>query len=131
MVSYASSGKKTITRASQESICFELRSFTRSVVNEVNGAVSRILTVCEQKERDKASKLRLKTLEIPANKASKNEEITSRLVDKHGKLTAYVYKTQYEKCQKLWDMNKEMLLSIVLRHPTSSTKSKPCLMRTN
>ena len=96
MVSYASSGKKTITRASQESICFELRSFTRSVVNEVNGAVSRVLTVCEQKERDKASKLRLQTLEITANKASKNEEIINRVLDKHGKLTSYVYKMQHE-----------------------------------
>ena len=44
-----------------------------------------------------------------ANKTSKNEEIVNRIVDKHGKLTANVYKMQYEKCQKtlkLWDSDK-------------------------
>ena len=70
MVSYASSGKKTATRASQGSVCFEIRYFIGSVVNEINGAVAWLLDVFEQKERDKASKLRLQTLEIMANKAS-------------------------------------------------------------
>ena len=59
LVNYASSSKKTETRASQGSVYFELRSFIRSVVNEINGAVARLLTVCDQKKRDKASKLRI------------------------------------------------------------------------
>ena len=59
MVNYASSSKKTETRVSQGSAYFEFRSFTRSVVNEINGAVARLLTVCEQKKRYKASKLRI------------------------------------------------------------------------
>ena len=59
LVNYAFSGKKTETRASQGSVYFELKSFTRSVVNDINGAVARLLTVCEQKKRDIASKLRI------------------------------------------------------------------------
>ena len=47
-VNYASSGKKTATRASQGSVCFEVRSFIRVVVNKINGAVARLLTICEQ-----------------------------------------------------------------------------------
>ena len=108
MVNYASSGKKTATRA-PGSFYFELRSFIRSVVNEINGAVTRLLDICEQKERDKASKLRLQTLETTADKPSQNEEIANRLLDKHGKLTALVYKMLYEKCQKTlkpWNMDK-------------------------
>ena len=87
MVNYASSNKKTATRASQGSVCFELRSSVRSVVNEINGTVARLLAVCEQKERDKASKLRTQTIETTANKAAENQEIINRVVEKHGKLT--------------------------------------------
>ena len=49
----------------------------------------------------------MQTLDITANKASKNEEISNRLINRHRKLTLYVYKMQHEKCQKtlkLWDM---------------------------
>ena len=40
-------------------------------------------------------------------KVSKNEEVNKRLTDQMGKLSSYVYKIQFEKCQKLlklWDM---------------------------
>ena len=53
------------------------------------------------------------------------------MLDKHGKPTSYVYKMQHEQCQKtlkLWDMD-QVLLTIVLRHLTSTTKSKPCLTK--
>ena len=91
MVNYASFGKKTAARASHGSVYFELRSFIRSAVNETNGAVvARLLAACEQKERDKASKLRLQVLVIMGNKVSKNEEIANTIVDKQEKLTAYV-----------------------------------------
>ena len=109
MVIYASFGKKTAARASHGSVYFELRSFIRSAVNEINCVVARLLAACDQKERVKNSKLRLQALEITANKLSKNEEIAIRIVDKQGKLIAYVYKMQYEQCQKtlkLWDMDK-------------------------
>ena len=98
MVSYASFNRKTATRASQRTMCLALRSFVRTVVNEVNGSVARLLAVCEQKERDKASKLRTQMFEITANKASKKQEIINRVVDKHRKRTAYVYKMQHEQC---------------------------------
>ena len=68
----------------------------------------RILTSCEQKERDKASKLILTTLEATAKKTSENTEACKRLSSQVGKLASFVYRTQYERCQKqlkLWDMD--------------------------
>ena len=68
---------------------------------------TRILTACEQKQRDHASLLVIQTLDATAKKASKNEEVNKRLTDQVGKLSSYMYKIQFEKCQKLlklWDM---------------------------
>ena len=67
----------------------------------------RLLTVCEQKERDKAYQLIIQTLDTTPMKASKNKEVTKKLTDQMEKLSSYVYKIQFEKCQKLlklWDM---------------------------
>ena len=70
---------------------FVTRSLIRSIINELNGTVFRLLTVCEQKERDKASQLILQTLDTTAKSASKNEEVNKRLTDQVGKLSSYVY----------------------------------------
>ena len=51
----------------------------RSLVNELNCTVFRLLTVCEQKERDKASQLILQMLDDTSKKVSKNEEVNKRL----------------------------------------------------
>ena len=104
----SSSGKKH-TRSVPDTVSLEIRTLIRSMINELNGSVHRILTSCEQKERDKASKLILKTLEITAKKTSENTEVCKRLTNQVGKLASFVYKTQYERCQKqlkLWDMDK-------------------------
>ena len=78
------------------------------MINKLNGTVFRILTSCEQKERDKASLLILQTFDTTAKKTSENTEVCKRLTDQMGKLSSYVYKIQYEQCQKqlkLWDMD--------------------------
>ena len=88
----------------------------------------RLLTVCEQKERDKASQLIIQTLDSTATKAFKNEEVYKRLTDKMGKLSSYIYKIQYEKCQnllKLWDMDQYIAKDITdYRAQASSIFSK-------
>ena len=73
------------------------------MINELNGLVHRILTSCEQKERDKASKLILTMLEITAKKTSENTEVCKRLTNQVGKLASFVYRTQYERCQSWKD----------------------------
>ena len=103
------SGKKHTLRSVPDSVSLEIRALIRTMINELNGSVHRILTSCEQKERDKASKLILNTLEITAKKTSENTEVCKRLTNQVGKLASFVYRTQYERCQKqlkLWDMDK-------------------------
>ena len=83
----------------------------------------RILTACEQKERDKASLLIVQTLDTTAKKASKNEEVNKRLTDQMGKLSSYVYKIQFEKCQKqlkLCDMGEYIAKDITDYHAQAS-----------
>merc|ERR1711893_203191 len=49
----------------------------------------------------------MKTLDATAKKTSVNTEVCLRLTNQVGKLTSFVYKTQYERCQKqlkLWNM---------------------------
>ena len=70
------------------------------MINELNSMMYQILTTCEQKERDNAIQLIVKTLETTAKKTSENSEVCSRLTDQVGKLTSFVYKTQYKRCQK-------------------------------
>ena len=89
----------------------------------------RLLTVCEQKEKDKASQLIIQTLDFAAKKASKKiKKVNKRLTDKMGKLIAHVYKIQYEKCQevlKLWDMGQNITKDITYyRAQASSIFSK-------
>ena len=67
----------------------------------------RTLTTYEQKQRDTALQLIVKTLETTAKKTSENSEVCLRLTNQVGKLASFVYKTQYERCQKqlkLWNM---------------------------
>ena len=107
ILTYTQPGKKTSPRTNPEVISFEKRSIIRSIINELNGSVFRILTACEQKQRDQASLLIVQTLDATAKKASKNEEVNKRLTNQLGKLSSYMYKVQFEKCQKLlklWDM---------------------------
>ena len=107
ILTYTQPGKKTSPRTNPEVISFEKRSIIRSIINELNGSVFRVLTACEQKQRDQASLLIVQTLDATAKKASKNEEVNKRLTNQLGKLSSYMYKVQFEKCQKLlklWDM---------------------------
>ena len=128
IINYTPSSKKTSTRNNPETISFEIRSLTRFIINDLNGTVFRILTACEQKERDKASQLIIQTLDTTAMKASKNEEVNKRLTDQMGKLSSYVYKIQFEKCQKLlklWDMGEYIAKDITdYRAQASSIFSK-------
>ena len=108
IIIYSSSSKKLALRNVPDTVCFEIRSLIRSMINELNGTVYRILTSCEQKERDKASLLILQTLETTAKKTSENT-VCKRLTVQMGKHSSYVSKIQYEQCQKqltLWDMDK-------------------------
>ena len=103
------------TRNVSETVSFETRSIIRSMINELNNAVSGILTSCEQKEIDKASLLILQTLDTTAKKTSENTEVCKRLTDQVGKLSSFVYKIQYEQCQKqlkLWDMEQNIAKDI-------------------
>ena len=104
----SSSSKKHTLRNGQDSVSIEIRALIRTMINELNGIMHRILTSCEQKERDKASKLILTTLEATAKKTSENTEACKRLSSQVGKLASFVYRTQHERCQKqlkLWDMD--------------------------
>ena len=93
-----SSSKKSTRNKDADTVPFEIRSIIRSMINELNSMMYRILTTCEQKERDNAIQLIVKTLETTAKKTSENSEVCSRLTDQVGKLTSFVYKTQYERC---------------------------------
>ena len=62
--------KKLALRNVPETVSFEIRSILLYMINELNGTVSRFLTSCEQKERDKASLLILQTLDTIATKTS-------------------------------------------------------------
>ena len=73
IITYTPSSKKPSTRTNPETVSFETRSLIRSIINELNGTVFRLLTVCEQKERNKASRLIIQTLDTTAKKVSKNE----------------------------------------------------------
>jgi len=54
----------------------------------------------EEKEQDQANKKVLKTIEVAADQASKNEIITARLMEHQGKLIATAYKQCHEESQK-------------------------------
>ena len=95
-----SSSKKSTRNKDADTVPFEIRSIIRSMINELNSMMYRILTTCEQKECYNAIQLIVKTLETTAKKTSENSEVCSRLTDQVGKLTSFVYKTQYERCQK-------------------------------
>ena len=109
MIGVVSSNK---TRASKkEPMTFELRYCIRSVVNEINGSISRLLVTCESKERFKAAKQVIQMLEITANKTSKNQELVNLLTDRHGKLTSSVYKLHRKESQnslKLYEMQEHL-----------------------
>ena len=85
------------------------------------------LTAAEEKERDTASKKEIKTIEVAADQASKNEVMTARMLEYQGNLTAVVYKQVYEENQKqlkltevseLWGIT----LTVRFRLEISSTK---------
>ena len=67
-------------------LCFVVKP----VVNDINEVVKGFLIAAEGKERDTAAKKIIKTVEVAAEQASKNDVITARLVDHQGKLTSTV-----------------------------------------
>ena len=69
-------------------------------IDNINKVVKGFLTAAEEKERDTASKKVIKTIEVAADQASKNEVMTARMLENHGNLTAVVYKQVYEENQK-------------------------------
>ena len=77
-------------------LCF----IVKPVVNDVNKVVKDFLIAAEGKERDNAAKKVIKTIKVAADQASKNEVITTRVVEHQGKLTAEVYKQRFEETQK-------------------------------
>ena len=90
-----------------DTVPYEIKSIIRSIINETNSLMYRTLTTYEQKQRDTALQLIVKTLETTAKKTSENSEVCLRLTNQVGKLASFVYKTQYERCQKqlkLWNM---------------------------
>ena len=105
-----SSNKKTRTKDKDkdtDTVPYEIRSLVRAIINETNSMMYRVLTTYEQKQRDTALQLVMKTLDATAKKTSVNTEVCLRLTNQVGKLTSFVYKTQYERCQKqlkLWNM---------------------------
>ena len=71
MLGYVSPSKTRT--AKKDAMNFELRIQLKYVVNNIYGAISRLLVVCEMKERDKSAKQILQKLETTANKTSKNK----------------------------------------------------------
>ena len=71
--------------------CCELSTQISCQVNEINGLISRLLVVCETKERDKASKLVMQTLEITSNKASRNQDLVNFLVQFASKFSSSIF----------------------------------------
>ena len=124
-----SSNKKTRTKDKDtDTVPYEIRSLIRTIINEINSMTYRILTTYEQKQRDNALQLIVKTLETTAKKTSENSEVCLRLTNQVGKLASFVYKTQYERCQKqlkLWNMDKYVDKSITdFRAQSSSIFTK-------
>ena len=68
-------------------------------VNDINEVVKGFLIAAEEKERDTASKKVIKTIEVAADQASKNEVMTARMLEHQGNLTSVVYKQVYEENQ--------------------------------
>ena len=60
------------------------------MVNDSNQVIKGTLRAAEEKERDKAAKKIIKTLENEADTASKNKVLVERLVDKQEKLFSTV-----------------------------------------
>ena len=92
-------GRVTRTKATATGtvdLCFVVKP----VINNINEVVKGFLMAAEGKERDIATKKIIKTVEVAAEQASKNDVITARLVEHQGKLTATVYKQCYEENQK-------------------------------
>ena len=71
MIGLVSSSKTTAIK--KEAVTSELRFHVRSVVNEINGSISRLLVVCETKEKDKAAKQVIQTLEIKSTKQARTK----------------------------------------------------------
>ena len=66
----------------------------------------------------------LKTIETTAKKTSENTEVCKRLTEQLGKLSSFLYKTQYERCQKqlkFWDMDKYIVKGITDYRALSSS----------
>ena len=63
----------------------------KPIFNYISEVVKGPLIAAEDKERDKAAKKIIKTIEIAADAASKNEVITGKLAEQQGKLTSTVY----------------------------------------
>ena len=68
-------------------------------VNDINEVVKGFLIAAEEKERDVASKKVIKTIEVAADQASKNNVMTARMLEHQGNLTSVVYKQVYEENQ--------------------------------
>ena len=61
-------------------------------VNDINEVVKGFLIAAEEKDRDVVSKKVIKTIEVAADQASKNEVTTARMIERQGNLTSVVYK---------------------------------------
>ena len=72
----------------------------KPVVNYINEVVKGFLIAAEGKEKDNAAKKVIKSIEVAADQASKNEVITTRMVEHQGKITAMVYRQCHEENQK-------------------------------
>ena len=51
------------------------------IVNHINKVVKGFLIAAEDKERDNAAKKVIKTIEVAGDQASKNEVITTRVIE--------------------------------------------------
>ena len=67
-----SSSKKSTRNKDADTVPFEIRYILRSMINELNSMMYQILTTCEQKGRDNAIQLIVKTLETIVKKTSEN-----------------------------------------------------------
>ena len=93
-------GKVTRNNKSTSTGTDDLSFQVKLAVNDINEVIKGFLNAAEEKERDIASKKVLKTIEVAADQASKNEVVTARMMEHQGHLTSAVYKQVHEENQK-------------------------------
>ena len=93
-------GKDTRNKKSTPAVTDDVSFQVKLAVNDINQVIKGFLIAAEEKERDAASKKVLKTVEVAADQASKNEVVTSRMMEHQGHLTSVLYKQVHEENQK-------------------------------